>query len=331
MKSDRDPAGAVLACWPVAGVTRREALGSAGGFSGANLWRIATPEAIYCLRRWPPSHPTRPHLDWMHAVLRQVVAGGCSFVPAPLVSRDRGTWVEADGSLWELTPWMPGEASYRRQPTREKLESALTAVACWHQAARGSSGSAGRSAGLARRRDQLQTVSDVEICRLQRAVDRQWGHSIEQMALQILGVACQIAESLRAPLARAVAVQLELQPCIRDVWHEHVLFSEQQVSGIVDYGAMGTDTVVGDVARLLGSMVGDDPVGWKVGLEAYQRIRPLTSVEEELVAVFDRSNYLLGGLNWVRWLFVERRHFDNQSGVVERISEIAHRLRGWCE
>ena len=333
MESSERTVRTILDRWRLPGkVERLESLGNAGGFSGSRLWRVETADSAFCLRRWPPAHPTPERLDWIHRVLRRVVTSGCTFVPLPLVLPESGTWVSADGALWELTPWMPGEASYRRQPGQEKLESALSALALWHEAARGiSPGSSGHSAGLLRRHRQLRSVDEAELRRLQRAVDRRFGDVLQQMASEILEMTTQIAEPIRIPLIRAVELRLPLQPCIRDVWHDHVLFIGDRVSGILDYGAMDVDTVAGDVARLVGSLVGSDPEGWRVGINAYRRIRRLTTEEESLLAILDRSNCLLGGLNWIRWLFVEGRSFENPSGVVERMSEIAGRLRAWCD
>src|SRR5688572_19497880 len=48
---------------------RAEALGNAGGFSGARLWRIAAGERTLCLRRWPAGHPDDTRLRFIHAVL----------------------------------------------------------------------------------------------------------------------------------------------------------------------------------------------------------------------------------------------------------------------
>ncbi len=323
----------ILGRWRLPGkVGRLEPLGNAGGFSGSRLWRVETAGSDFCLRRWPPAHPTPERLDWIHRVLRRVAASGCDFVPRPLVLPESGTWVSGDGALWELTPWMPGEANYRRQPGQEKLESALSALALWHEAARViSPGLSGQSAGLVRRHRQLKSVDEAELRRLERAVDGRFGDLLQRMASEILEMTTQTAEPIRIPLGRAVELRLPLQPCIRDVWHDHVLFIGDRVSGILDYGAMDIDTVAGDVARLLGSLVGNDPKGWRVGIDAYRRVRPLTTEEESLLAILDRSNCLLGGLNWIRWLFLEGRSFENLSGVVERMSEIAGRLRAWCD
>ena len=117
-----------------------------------------------------------------------------------------------------------------------------------------------------------------------------------------------------ARLAPLADVPLPLQPCIRDVWHDHVLFDGDTVTGLVDFGAMQIDTPATDVARLLGSLVGDDANGWQEGLTAYSAVRPLTEQESLAVVALDTAGTILAVCNWIRWIYVERRQFpDPQS------------------
>ena len=61
-----------------------------------------------------------------------------------------------------------------------------------------------------------------------------------------------------------------MQPCLCDPWHDHVLFTGDQVSGVIDYGSVKEDHIAVDLARLLGSLVEDDENAWSIGLKAYQ-------------------------------------------------------------
>ena len=92
---------------------------------------------------------------------------------------------------------------------------------------------------------------------------------------------------------------------VRDIHAEHVLFEGDNVSGIIDFGALRIDSVATDVARLLGSMVGDDEAGWQVGLAAYMSVRPLSDDERRLIKVFDESTVLMAGTNWLEWIYLD--------------------------
>lgn len=110
------------------------------------------------------------------------------------------------------------------------------------------------------------------------------------------------------------------QPVIRDVWHDHVLFTGDKVTGLVDFGAMQLDNVALDVARLLGSLVGDQQERWQYAIEAYSKIRNLSDKEIQFSIVMDRVATLLGSLNWLKWILVERREFESMADVERKIN-----------
>src|SRR5262245_2753004 len=103
-----------------------EPLGSAGGMSGAQFWRISTAQRTLVLRRWPTEQPTPERLRFIHAVLEHAVRQGVAVIPLPIHASTGETFVAYRGHLWELAPWMPGAADYGTSPTPEKLRAALT-------------------------------------------------------------------------------------------------------------------------------------------------------------------------------------------------------------
>jgi homoserine kinase type II len=143
---------------------------------------------------------------------------------------------------------------------------------------------------------------------------------------RFLAIFWQGAERVNRELALAARWRVALQPCIRDIWHDHVLFEGDAVSGIIDLGAMRFETVAGDVARLLGSLALDDAVAWECGIEAYKSLRPLSDIERQLIGIFDRSGTLLSGMNWLRWIYLEQRQFGNLPAIASRLNELCQRL-----
>ena len=135
---------------------------------------------------------------------------------------------------------------------------------------------------------------------------------------------------MAAQVRAAQRLCVPLQICHGDLWQDHVLFRGAQVIGLVDFGAMRVDTRASDIARLLGSCVPDDAPSWHAALEAYEQREPLTAAERELIVVLDRSAVLLSGLNWLKWLLLERRQFGDQSRVRQRLAAIIHRIRSCC-
>lgn len=125
----------------------------------------------------------------------------------------------------------------------------------------------------------------------------------------------------------AASLSTELFPVIRDLWHDHVLFTGDEVTGIIDFGALRVDTPACDLARLLGSLVENDRDRWRLGLAAYEEIRPLSPQEHLLIPLLDESQALLSGLYWLEWLCLERRAFPDLATIESRLEKILQRLK----
>jgi Ser/Thr protein kinase RdoA (MazF antagonist) len=318
---DRYPAN----CRP----TRLEPLFSAGGMSGAEFWRLKSPRGLLTLRRWPAEHPTPDGLQFIHSVLRHVERNGFRIVPMPMAAVDGATFVELGGFLWELEPWLPGVADYEQSPRVEKLRAAMKALAEFHVAAATFPGafSVGPSPAIASRLMRLRELQSGGIDDLARSIKNGVWPELAPLAREFLAGLPRAVLGAIAELAPLAGVALPLQPAIRDIWHDHVLFDGDAVTGIVDFGAMRIETPAGDVARLLDSLVGDNEVLCREGLAAYAAIRPLSEHERAAVRAFDASGTVLAGCNWIRWVYVEGRSFENHEKIVKRFRRIAVRGR----
>lgn len=305
--------------------------GATGGFSGALVWRLNTSAGEFCLRRWPIQNPDSGQLTWIHAVLRHVYAQGFRQLAVPVWNQSGGSWVSHQGYLWELSPWLPGVADYRRTPTPEKLGAALRALAQFHRAA-GSFDQAtgtvgmGPSPGIAARKKRLLHWQLGGLTKLRTEIEPGDWPELADRAKNLCDFFSEAAPAVETMLAGVQQLRVPLQPCLRDIWHEHVLFVGDQVTGIIDYGAMRIETVAADVARLLGSLVADDAAGWQAGLAAYQSVRPLSHDEQRLVLSFDAANVLLGGLDWLDWIYLQGRVFADRRAAERRVDEFLMRL-----
>ncbi len=308
-----------------------EPLGAAGGFSGAAFWRFPSPQGMLLLRRWPAEHPTIERLQFIQAVLWHVHQEGFTRVPLPLETLRLSGFVEQRGHLWELTPWMPGQADYHQHPTSDRLNAALQALAEFHQAAATFPLPETRPApspAISQRATQLAhyTRGGLEQLRQQtRAHASRWPE-LAQRAERLFELCSRTTPQVANLLERACGEEVSLTPCLRDIWHDHVLFQGDEVSALLDFGALRPESVAGDIARLLGSLVGDDKCGWSAGLAAYQRARQLSPAEQRLVGAFDASTVLLSGLHWVEWVFVEGRTFENRNAILTRVDALLARL-----
>ncbi len=308
------------------------------GFSGAKFWRVESAHGLFCLRRWPSEYPQASDLDFIHRVLRHVADRGFLLAAVPLETSSGDTYLIRSGHLWEVAPWMPGRADFAHAPTATRLATAMECVARFHRAAEEFSWttptrdqpacpSVAPSPGIRKRGTLLgEWVAD-RSRRLGDAIAR--GASWPEMrdrARRVMRLLPTFAPTIAENLAQFNTSLVPLQPCIRDVWHDHLLFRDDKVTGLIDFGSMGVDNVSCDVARLLGSLAGSSADFWRIGIQAYRSVRDLSELELSLVHTFDRSGLLLGALNWAAWTLLDGRTFDEPQAVVQRMDALLERL-----
>ncbi|MCS6852499.1 MAG: phosphotransferase [Gemmataceae bacterium] len=305
-------------------------LGNHGGFSGARLWRLQSEERAWCLRAWPPSGIDLSSLARIHAWMRAARSSGCPFVPQLLTTASQETCVSFQGRAWEISEWLPGEADFHRDPTAARIRAAVTALARLHASWAAARQQAPSCPAVARRwtacHDWLRLLQAGWKPRFTEPFDpaSTWAERAWRVVPPLMA---QLPDALRPWLRYPVAVQ----PCLCDIWHAHVLFIGDTVTGIVDYGSMKTDHVAVDLARMLGSLAGENRGLWTVGLETYRSLRRLSAEEEELVNVLDRSGTVIGAANWLRWLYHEQRFYPNRQQVAARLASLVERLECWLE
>lgn len=314
-----DPVASVLAAYaPATGtVVRVESLGQHGGFSGAQLWRVTCARGLLCLRAAGPGE-SADHLWRRHGWMRRGSDAGLTFMPRLLTTGSGDTVVLFDGRPCELMEWLPGQADYRARPSPARLEAAAMALARVHRA-----WANGRSTlpcpAVARRRAALRLPLPELSARV--GPRRVWLEAIRAAVLPWL----DRAADLLPPTDPLVAVQ----PCLRDVWHAHLLFQGDTLTGLVDYANADLDTPATDLARLLGSLLDDDDDRWQVGLTAYRTVRPLTAAEEGLTRRLDRAGVVASLANWLRWLAQPGRGSEDDERVRPRVQELLERVRRW--
>ena len=134
----------------------------------------------------------------------------------------------------------------------------------------------------------------IDTCTKQAPCDTRVPQLLEELAAS-LPKAITLARQL---IATCVDARVRLQPIMRDARREHFLFTEDRVTGLIDYGAMTIDTPAVDFARLLGEWSGEYPPAWEIGLPTCQ----LPAAEAQLLTPLDRSGLVLSCANWLRWI-----------------------------
>jgi homoserine kinase type II len=109
------------------------------------------------------------------------------------------------------------------------------------------------------------------------------------------------------------------------VWHDHVLFTGNAVTGIIDYGAMKEDHVAIDLARLIGDLVENDDVAFAAGLAAYRSAGGRLEAPPEFVRLLDRTGVVCGVVTWLLRLAKPQAAWPPRA-VAERLTRLTARL-----
>ncbi|MDA0920416.1 MAG: phosphotransferase [Planctomycetota bacterium] len=307
-----------------------------GGFSGAGVFRVEAADTSYCLRRWPAGKTAATRILAIHQLLELARDRGILVVPIPLKSDSGTSLPEVNHQFWQLEPWMPGTANFLVEPNDERLSSAMTQLARFHNAIREWHPTAATSqwfqpasnqpcptilSRIGMIDDYAKSITDIETALAQES-DARFRNAGTQIALLFRTAHRRVRQELAAVESLAVP----LQPCIRDLWHDHLLFRGDELSGVVDFGAMATDSVSCELSRLLGSLFGENSTAWQRAIRHYEAVRILTDAEHRLLRPLDFSSVLLSGMTWLKRRYFLRNTPTDLSRVCDRMESIAERL-----
>lgn len=308
------------------------------GFSGAVIWQVHTDQHAYALRRWPPDGLPAGRLRALHHFLKHLHQSGVTEVPLPLANRQGETLADAYGSLWQVEPWMPGVADFHAAPSDARLASAMRVLARLHRAAAEydcradgcfwfARVAAAPSPACSERRQLISRWSNARCTDAVRCVQADPCAEFRELAGSILHCFCIAYRTVDCELQAMESVPVRLHPCLRDLWHDHLLFTGDELTGLVDPSAARTESVAADLSRLLGSLVGDAAGRWDDALSIYRQVRPLTLEESRLIQTLDRSSVLLSGLTWIERRRSGRLEDSDLTRVLPRLRTILARLQ----
>ena len=305
-------------------------LGNAGGHSGATIWRFRSLIGELSLRAWPAHGPGHAQLERMHAWLRQTADSSLPMAK-PIATLENQTLLRQGGRSWQLEPWMPGVPDLGAPPAKEHIVAAYAALARFQERLSSQAG-AGHSPGFDSRVKELRRLQSNGPDRLAAALANQpddapyvaAGRRWLAMARPAIGCVLERFGSLAHQL-------VPLQPCLRDARPEHFLFEGDRLTGMIDFGAMGVESVAADLARLSGEWLAGDSSLRTVALEAYERIRPLHPDEIALMEGFEAVADVLIAMHWLSWHFLEQRRFEDPGAVGRGIRRGLERLQRLLE
>jgi Ser/Thr protein kinase RdoA (MazF antagonist) len=232
---------------------------------------------------------------------------------------------------------MPGVADFRDAPSEERMRDAMQLLARVHLAAEQyrprtegqawfSRNPAGQSPAVAERSGVIADWTSDRISVTHRLLAREPHEELRRLMTALLDLYQARSRAVRSELHEMSELRFSLHPCLRDIWHDHVLFAGEQVTGLIDLAATRTENVAADLSRLLGSLLGDDDARWERALLAYQEVRTLTHAEHQLVGSLDRSSVLLSGMTWIDRRLTGCLRDEEIPHVLPRLESILNRL-----
>lgn len=294
-----------------------------GGFSGAAVWR-GTDRAVrptLALKAWPAGF-SAARLRAVHARIGQLTH--LPFIPRIHRTTDLDTVVEAGGRAWDVIDWMPG-APERGTPSAARVAAAAAALAAVHAAWRPLVPPLAPCPGVARR---LRALADWDAVRPDRTLV-----GLPDPLGRVVRRAAEVLPA-RLPAARAALSvwsgrPVAIQPCLGDVWPEHVLFTGDVVSGLIDFGAVKGDHVGVDLARLFGAFSGSGVLS--AGLTAYRAAGGVLAEPDEFVRLLAAAGVVCGAVVWLLRLRAAGGAVADPAAVAARLGQLLDVLSGGGE
>lgn len=261
-------------------------------YSGARVWKIISDHQAYALKQWPVGQPVHMPLTEIHRYMKLAREAGLVWVP-DVFSCTRGTTVlQVDRQNWDLCSWMEGE--FTLAPDANQMESIASALAQLHAVWRmGPERVKAPCRAVLLQYEKLSTWRDMPL-QIKHAA---FGSAVCQEALHTVDQHRQTALKLLEPWLSRKVLQ---QPCVADLRIEHILFTDRNITGMVDYGGMRIDHPAQDFARLFTSMA---EVPLDVRRQALAAYHPVTQEFEALLGVLEKCGMLIGIVNWLTWLW----------------------------
>jgi len=328
----------ILRFWPAL-FSQGKLIDAHAGFSGAIVERLEIAGQHFALRGWPQDALPAARIIGLHHLQRFLYDRGINQVSVPVMTAEGQSMIQHENRFWQLEPWMPGEANFLEQPSDAKLKSVMQLLARLHLAAgqHVSSSDAAQwfsishsasSPTIIERLLLVEQWSDTNPQTIRRLIDhKKIPETVKESLRQILTQFLPKVRMIQSELREMLTCESTLQPSLRDLWSDHVLFTDDRVTGLIDFGACRSENPMIDLSRLLGSYFIRDSDSYRKAINWYDEIRPVSSAERKLFPVFDHSQRILAGLTWIEWLIFEGKQPEDWKSVQERLDQIVPRMQ----
>jgi aminoglycoside phosphotransferase (APT) family kinase protein len=223
---------------------------ASSGYSGATIWRSDSGLSV---KRWPV-RVSADRLQAIHAAQRQLAP--LEFVPRLIPDRFGQTVIDCDGFRADVSTWCMGQPN-PGDWTFAAIDAAVQAIVETHRLWQGTM-TGDRPASVVGRR--LSLLAEYES--RSRTV-----HSplVAEIEATIGPHLIEASRRLRPCRDRPTITQTIWS----DLHHDHVLFEQDRVTGLIDFGSVRDDHPGCDLARLF-----DDEPSLMIAMDCYEKHRP---------------------------------------------------------
>lgn len=314
----------------------------AEGFSGAEVFHIhADDEREYAARRIAVLDNTQNRRAiQLHQLLRFLSSRGIAEISVPLVVSHPGdlrlaeqTILSDESGHWQIEPWLPGFAIESAGIKSDHVNSTVRLLHKWHTLAaiyaadqpadRPLHRTTAPAPAVSRRLALVNSIDKLLLHKWREAARRDCHTEFGELALAAIDLMSLQQPSLLMTLSRISSQKFPLQPVIRDLHADHVLFVGDNVTGFIDLNACTTDHVCNDLVRLCRSWFGADNRRVCEFIAAYEELHPLDSDGWKLLRALDRCNVFLNPLTWLQRRYDDGRLTQTeQPQVIRRLHEL---------
>ena len=261
------------------------------GFSSTRVWRYTTSIGDWAIRWTPQTTSDRERMAWIAIYLSKLRINGAAYLPTPLHLKTGESFVENRSGLLQVETWMSGD---RLTPTstENQKQTAIYSLADFHKL----------SGRLAQRsvapleitsafQKRIQLLEQIELN--ERPSSPAWDE-LQGLIKDGVGPARRKLEEVRD-------CETTILPVHGDSRAEHFLFTGDQLTGLIDFGAMRFDTPWVDLARLCGDLSTGDQNEF-CRLIAIYADQIDSNVDVNAVTALHLSGIVIACARWLSWL-----------------------------
>jgi Ser/Thr protein kinase RdoA (MazF antagonist) len=307
------------------------------GMSGACVYQCHQPSGdSVALKRWP-SGTRRVRVEEVHQVIQRASDDGCGIVPrlyaVPSANRPE-TVFTYQKAHWDIMEWVKGEAA-AVDASLDHIQQGAAAIARFHASVH-SLGVQFQSppavVARLRRLNELDALIPqlLEIAR-QQFSENELNRAISDAARMVQANWGEVRSQIARSLSQYADQHVPTQYVLRDVHREHVLFTDQNPTGLIDFDAVRVDTPATDLARWVGSFLDgrkEADMLWNAAMAGFCDVYSLNggstaAMDGRLAKEIHFASTWISLVNWLDWILFQHRSFPPGPKIVAlRVREL---------